>query len=372
MQVRNIVFFLGREPKLSAAEIRAVFSDSSSITIKENRLFLATDQDIRPETLITKLGGTIKIAEEISTEGSLNEAIADYLEQSANGNKIHFSLAGDGGKPLALAVKKILKERGVSVRYIEPKNSATILHNDLIKRQSDLTVIGKRLYVTRALQPFEAFGERDFGRPGRDSKSGMLPPKLAQMMINLSGAQKDEIVLDPFCGSGTILSEAVLLGYGCLVGSDLSDKAIADTKKNLLWLGDTYDALSHVKLIQSDIARLPSHLPPRSIDTIITEPYMGKPLTGTESKEHIMSQAHELKLLYKEAFAACAKILKPQGTILFIFPSFEKNGQWVSTVPTADIEKMGFVPISFDADPYLIYMRPKQHLAREIRKFRLR
>jgi len=32
----------------------------------------------------------------------------------------------------------------------------------------------------------------------------MLPPKLSMMMINLSGAKKTDIILDPFCGSGAV------------------------------------------------------------------------------------------------------------------------------------------------------------------------
>ena len=87
------------------------------------------------------------------------------------------------------------------------------------------------LAQTEAVQPFEQFSARDFGRPGRDDLSGMLPPKLAIIMINLAQTPLNSILLDPFCGSGTILSEAVLLGYTNLIGTDISEKAIADSKK---------------------------------------------------------------------------------------------------------------------------------------------
>jgi len=42
--------------------------------------------------------------------------------------------------------------------------------------------LGKTLVV----QPFKDLSKRDFGRPARDDHSGMIPPKLAQMMINLA------------------------------------------------------------------------------------------------------------------------------------------------------------------------------------------
>src|SRR5205823_3602162 len=91
-----------------------------------------------------------------------------------------------------------------------------------------------------AVQPFEQFSARDFGRPGRDDLSGMLPPKLAIIMINLAANDTISVLLDPFCGSGTILSEALLLGYKNLIGSDISEKAVADTKTNLDWIANKF------------------------------------------------------------------------------------------------------------------------------------
>ena len=91
------------------------------------------------------------------------------------------------------------------------------------------------------MQPFKDLSRLDFGRPARDDFSGMLPPKLAQIMINLAQVQNPEaLIIDPFCGSGTILSEALLMGYKDLLGSDISPKAIADTYKNISWIKDLY------------------------------------------------------------------------------------------------------------------------------------
>ena len=54
---------------------------------------------------------------------------------------------------------------------------------------------------TLVVQPFKVLSKRDFGRPARDDHSGMLPPKLAQIMINLARRNDDistKTILDPF------------------------------------------------------------------------------------------------------------------------------------------------------------------------------
>ena len=80
------------------------------------------------------------------------------------------------------------------------------------------------------MQDIESYTKRDRERPKRDAKVGMLPPKLAQIIINLAAGQLPEeklqnicdiplgepiprrllgqTVLDPFCGTGVILQEA--------------------------------------------------------------------------------------------------------------------------------------------------------------------
>ena len=118
-----------------------------------------------------------------------------------------------------------------------------------------------------AVQPFEEFGARDYARPSRDDLSGMLPPKLAKIMINLAQAKENSLILDTFCGSGTILQEALIMGYLNLIGFDSSPKAIKDSQANLEWLADKYDLnITKVELyehiIVSRIASYETSIPP--------------------------------------------------------------------------------------------------------------
>jgi len=144
----NLLFQLGHQPLISTAEIQAVLSlnNSDFKVIKQNAnqyLLVETNKNTDSEELINKLGGTIKIAVEVSPllkggRGDLIAQLENYLITNFPTGKIEYSL---NDQRLALELKKSLKANGHSVRYIEPKNTATILYNKLVDKKSDITVI---------------------------------------------------------------------------------------------------------------------------------------------------------------------------------------------------------------------------------------
>lgn len=61
-----------------------------------------------------------------------------------------------------------------------------------------------------------------------------LDPTLAYLMCTLSGVSKNDIFLDPTCGSGTIVIERSFAGpYNRIIGSDIDKKVIEHAKKNI-------------------------------------------------------------------------------------------------------------------------------------------
>lgn len=376
------LFQLGRQPEISEAELQSVFvffGLEYTVVAKNNaNLFVEIRQSVDAVTLMNRLGGTIKIARCVGT-GKTPEEIATIIEDLQLEGKIQFSLSGNNAKSLALETKKILKENGRSVRYIEAKNTATILHNSLVQKSGDFTLTKEGMFVTEAIQPIEDWGERDFGRPGRDSRSGMLPPKLARIMINLAGANttlntniREKKILDPFCGSGTVLMESILLGYTHIFGSDISDRAIQDTKINTEWILENgkKEKPATLKIVQSDVRRIADKIQSDTIDSIATEPFLGKPLKGTETRDSLEKQAHELKSLYIEAFKAFAKVMKKGGSLVFLIPRFKCKQEWIRIHCSEEIQKLGFEisPLS-PTTPFLIYSRPDQFVGREIWRF---
>ncbi len=372
----RLFFELGIHPNLSRAEIESILERQKitwyEVSSKPSYFIIETADNLSSIELMQTLGGSISIGQEIRLTGKALDRLLHHLSSVHTEGKLEFSVHGDNAKQLALLAKKELKQRGYSVRYIEPKNTATILHNKLIEKETDLTFFKEDLYVTRAIQPIEAFGARDHNRPGRDSKSGMLPPKLARMLVNLTGKQTHETILDPFCGSGTVLGEALLLGYNHIVGSDLSQKAIDDSKKNLPWLQQQTGQGKNAEIVLfcHDVSTLYQKINKESVGAIATEPYLGKPLRGNEDRGFLENQARELSALYVSAFQAFTKILKPDGVVVFIIPEFKYRDQWITINCVEKIEQLGFraVPLS-TKEPALLYHRPDQFVGRRIWKF---
>ena len=392
--MHRYLFFLGHQPHISTAEIKAVFSALDveyEIERKtDNHLFLETKDELDAEELMKRLGGTVKISKQLinqhpsplppargELEGgytSPKQTIIHHLIETQPTGKIQFSLTD---KKIGLEIKKQIKATGRNIRYIEPKNTATILHNNLVKKQGDFNLISDNVYVTVAIQPIEELGARDYGRPGHDSESGMLPPKLAKIMINLAEQDEGATLLDPFCGSGTVLMEAAVMGYKNLIGSDISEKATADSKKNLSWVQKKFQ-ISNFKfqIFEHDAKKIDEKLEKNSVDFVVTEPYLGKPLRGNETEVFLRAQADELLDLYTEFFRSLAKILKPNGQVVMVIPSFkfQKNFIQINEIDNIlflkELKKIGFEPTPFENKEFLRYHRPAQHVARDIWRFK--
>ena len=81
--------------------------------------------------------------------------------------------------------------------------------------------------------PFE-FQKRDIYKPNQRTIFAM-PPRLARIMVNLSACTPGKTLLDPFCGVGTVLLEA-LLANAKVVGVDTNSWCVKAADENLEWL----------------------------------------------------------------------------------------------------------------------------------------
>jgi len=336
-------FCLGTNPTLSIAEITSVLKESGSWQIANEQIFILENPDINAKELIRRLGGTIKIGV-IEKEANKYQILKNFqkllnLEQIQDKFKFGISHYGKGKlntRPLGMEVKKYLKENGKSARWViskEPTLSSVVVEqNKLVDKGIEFVLISnpsnpERVFIGRtlAVQPFKELSFRDFGRPARDDYSGMLPPKLAQIMINLAGANFEDKILDPFCGSGTVIMEAMLMGYENIMGSDISEKAVNDTKKNTEWVKSNYQLkITDYELFKQSATELSKFFEQNSINAIITEPYLG-PQRGNVNVAQV---ARDLEKLYSDSLLEFSKILKPGGKITMIWPVLSSfNGQ---------------------------------------------
>ncbi len=377
-------FILGRNPALSVAEIISVFKrDDISFQIVDSSdevLLIKTDKTLDSKLILNGLGGTIKIGQIISSldldkseaqiyqifsaenlflnlfakrKGKIHFGISLYLlDKESNLRKNYRQLLEN----ISSTIKKQLQQSGQSGGFLRIKDrflsSVSVDKNDLLTKGAEIILLisKDRLYIAKTLsvQEYESYSSRDYGRPVRDTRSGMLPPKLAKIMLNLSLKKKRDTILDPFCGSGTIITEAALMGFTHILGSDIKNEAVKATLTNLNWLKNQYSHQSsdlQVKVFPSDINDISSKIAPHSTDAIITEPYLGPPFTRTPDEREIISTLNQLASLYRNSFIQYSKIIKSNGRVVIIFPAFRLKGQLRLIDILTELSGLGFYKV---------------------------
>ena len=390
--------------RLSRAELKAYFErkqiESTLVgETLEALIFDITGLDPLHAYFLDELGGAIKVGiilgqgrfPLISREVGallLQRAVSFHTIEKGKG-KFTFGFSAYGLEErkalhsLGISIKKSISAEGVKCRFVSSReqtlSSVVVAKNRLVEKSGMEAVFLKApsseiIYFGRtiAVQDFESYSLRDFGKPARNPRSGMLPPKCAQMMINLAQVQRSGSILDPFCGTGTILAEAYLMGYTNLWGSDISDQAVSATRKNLEWLVSN-KRIKKVNLKQVfvyDAAGISAKIKPQSISAIVTEPFLGPPLKGNESREKIQAIIYDISDLYLSALREFKKILAKNGRLVMVWPVFHCNGERLFLPLSAQMSELGFRRISFLASASerteFVYAREGQRLEREI------
>ncbi len=100
-----------------------------------------------------------------------------------------------------------------------------------------------------------------------------LKPHVAYTLIHYAGLKGDEeAILDPLCGSGTVLLELnQIYPEVSLYGNDIYANVIEGAKANVQWVG----AQDRIKLQEWDVFHLDELYSPDSFDAIITNPPFG-------------------------------------------------------------------------------------------------
>ncbi|MBI3559653.1 hypothetical protein HY087_00800 [Candidatus Gottesmanbacteria bacterium] len=297
--------------------------------------------EVVPEQLIERLGGTVKIACVKGSIPSLDALmLASFLKDDTELHTFGISvygLASAMDSEMPRRVKEILAEQGVHARYVLPHEGSTLSSVVVTKQHvRELIVVaaedGFVVGVTVAVQGFEAWNQRDYGRPFADPKAGMLPPKVARMVVNIAEqskvqSPKSKVLLDPFCGMGTILGEALLTGWN-VIGSDQSVESVGKARKNLEWLAKLTGRDPVMNLFVSDATHVSEHIPQASVDAIVTEPFMGNTAISEKqearsiSLDTIRNVTKGLEKLYIGCLRDWRGVLKPAGKIVIALPQY--------------------------------------------------
>lgn len=391
---------LGRQPELGLAELESLYGAMHIRPLKGAALLDIPAEDIN----FKRLGGTIKVARILSRvdysdwprlSGYLIEKIPGHLAQLPNG-KFTLGLSVYGlNVPLKniqtalLEVKRIIRQTDRPVRIVPNKqaalNSAQVLHNKLTHKGAwELMFIkdGPNTWLAQTLfvQDIEAYAARDQARPARDAKIGMLPPKLAQIIINLAAGRPETrlsqhwdradglrrfIVSDPFCGTGVILQEALLMGYSAY-GTDLDPKMVEYTKINLTWLVGRHPEIEGKVIVEQADATTYKWA---GFSTIASEVYLGRPLTALPPPDKLKQIISDVNLIIKKFLKNLSTQLKPGTPICLAVPAWrDKHGKLILLPLIDHLTDMGYnnLDLKHVQRQDLIYYRENQVVARQL------
>lgn len=384
------IFILGRQPAIGRAELESLYGAEHLIQIGDSAMgsdVPLTDVDF------TRLGSSIRLARPLGrikngTWPVVARAALKYLpaqlDYTPPEGKIKFGISAYGFDVTppellrtGLEAKKICKKAGRSVRVVPNTeaalNTAQVLHNSLTGDLGIELVLVQdgdsvQLAQTVAIQDIEAYTKRDRERPKRDAFVGMLPPKLAQTIVNLGTGPLpptlENVVLDPFCGTGVILQEALLMGYGAY-GTDLEPRMIDYTQQNVEWL-TTHEIEPNPTLEVGDAT---THQWTHPFTVVAGETYLGRPISSWPNPEKLQEIKGACNVIIQKFLHNLASQI-PNGTRLCLaVPAWiAPNGRMHHLTMLDQLEVLGYNRVSFvwANEQEMVYRRPDQMVAREL------
>ena len=362
---------LGRLSDISLAELSAYFGDSVK-KIAPNLAVFESDKNVD----IDRFGGTLKFGKLISEKpidyllnlntkdgkftGKFTIGVSDYSKGARK-----FKAQGE-----ALKIKRLLSKNGRSARVLQNTDAAlstaTSHHNQMSEKDGhvEFLINGKEWYVLTGVQNITAYKNRDQARPARDAKVGMLPPKLAQILINLCGPlEKEARILDPFCGTGVVLQEATLDGYK-VYGTDLSDRMIEYSGKNLKWLSEKGDFKNDPILEQGDATE---HKWNGKIDAVACETYLGAPMSTPPVEIKLKEQKQECKRIILGFLKNISTQIESGTPLALAIPAWLRpDGHYERLNILDDLADMGYNELNYSSREKMLYFREGQIVARDI------
>jgi tRNA G10 N-methylase Trm11 len=385
----TVLFISGKNWKLSLAELAAYIKARTlkfEIEFFSKDFFVVKFPDGFNASAIESLGGTIKIGEEKVkfpteiireaffdknkqaqsqiTEILASSGLVDEIDKSAE--KLFFGvsvyctenslrpLSGTIQRFVGSALKDELKGYGKKSKFMgfsKDRRGAQLSHVEVLKKNlvetkaEILLCVGKdETWVAQTVgvhNPFE-FQKRDVYKPVQRNIFGM-PPRLARIMVNLSACTPGKVLLDPFCGVGTVLQEA-LLTRANVVGVDVNPWCVKAASENLQWVTSEYNLEdAEFRVVQGDVGRLAEKVGQETVDCIVTEPDLGPALRQVPTGPYAQKIIEKLEPLFFNLVDQAQKVLKKDGRVVLVTPYIvTRSGQSVIMPIAEKFKNNGF------------------------------
>jgi len=311
------LFFLlsGEHPTLPASELTAILEAEGYSFSNVEKL----DQVLRVEAGVEAVNAVKKRAALTRICClELFQCRNEYAEIMKNANATPFERLLREEETFVVRVKRVKRYgESLDVLQLERKLGEAVLNRNL-KAKVDLKkpkktffgviTSGKFIFGLKLaeISPKE-FANRSPSRKPFFHPSAMTA-KLARCMVNLAKPKPGDLVFDPFCGTGSMLIEAALMGCRVL-GLDAKRKMVEGTRRNLEFF--------HIRpegLVVADAKKLPV----KRADCVVTDPPYGRSATtlGRTTRE-----------IVEQAFSEVAEILEKGRRVCLAAPKTMKVGE---------------------------------------------
>lgn len=341
------------EPSL--LEAQCVFGDAAKVTMHCEDIAVADLAAGRRFKGYTELAGVHKVVLPLPPIDSKDfvDAIA-FPEKNFNFSLSVYCSQGDQEAEydaLSEELLSTLREAGHRKANLLRSRSGSELRSGAVVSRSALDFVafplGAKLQwgVTVYVPDTEAFKERSGERPYVTSGIS-LSSRLARLLVNISGVSKGQTLLDPFCGSGTILSEALLKGVNC-VGVDRNHGGVERAKDNLEWViahskrGGTAPSYS---VVAGDATELRTLLGDATIDAIVSEPILLPRISSPPDIDKAKRLVRRASAIYSEALHEMSTVLRRGGRMVLVTPSLRTAQGSEVSLSFEDLGEVGLRP----------------------------
>lgn len=315
--------------KLSVLEVCSSLDGSVQRAESPTERISVAHMDHVPIGRLAELAGLHKAAPIISildtASGDLSAVVglmARHLQDKSNISLSGYDLAADDYESIVGGMLDGLKEEGLrKVRLLRPRGNELFSEDILSRKALDVVAfpyhegiaVGPTVWVPDSASMRQRGTQRPAPRPDI-----ALSPRFAKTLVNLADLAPGQTILDPFCGSGTILVEGLKMSLRCL-GLDARASLVQEARENLRWFAGGASNRGY-DVRKGDARDLPRMLRGTKVDAVVTEPLLLPRLDARPRTSTARSMLEDAARVYNDALASMAEVIQSEGRIVMVVP----------------------------------------------------
>lgn len=324
--------------KLSTLEVCSLLSDyvQEIISLCENVNIVKLSRPCEKE--INEIAGIHKLVSPLlSTNSDKTAILRSFFRMIASRGEIkRVSISAYCGvneqeyEDLIRNVLDVLNELGFyKIKLVRGSRQEILAEQILLRKTLDIVSVkydsnyhfGPTIYVPDIV----SFRARGIDKPVKRAEIA-ISPRLAKVLINISGVSRGKTLLDPFCGSGTIIIEGILASINC-IGIDKNAKRVNEAERNLKWIttGKNQVNFGNYELRVGEARALHKILRGRLVDAIVTEPILIPKLTFRPKQNVAEKMLNKAAEVYSEALESMVRVLSRKGRIVLTVPVIQTS-----------------------------------------------